>query len=200
MFLEIYSLHPNPLLTPTPFSTIVLSPLLPAVLVIGQSVASERLRKQGIMCVDLNRITLGGKVKVFAFDKTGTLTKEGLDFRGIHSAVNSSGIPDFQQRMQTTFSEFPALMKRAMVTAHSLTLVNNEYVGNFVDIEMFRATGALLHISEDAVTTVSPPPGSDPSMKSVRIVKRFEFVHKHAYMSVVCQSPGEMFGHIFLKG
>lgn len=52
--------------------TKVLSPLLPAVLVIGQSVAAERLRKKNILCVDLQRITLGGKVKVFAFDKTGT--------------------------------------------------------------------------------------------------------------------------------
>lgn len=49
----------------------VLSPLLPAVLVIGQSVAAERLRTRGILCVDLQRITLGGKVKIFAFDKTG---------------------------------------------------------------------------------------------------------------------------------
>jgi magnesium-transporting ATPase (P-type) len=51
----------------------VLSPLIPAVLVIGQSVAAERLREKGILCVDLQRITLGGKVKIFAFDKTGLL-------------------------------------------------------------------------------------------------------------------------------
>jgi cation-transporting ATPase 13A3/4/5 len=49
----------------------ILSPLLPAVLVMGQSIATERLRKKGIMCLDLNRITLAGKVKLFCFDKTG---------------------------------------------------------------------------------------------------------------------------------
>jgi cation-transporting ATPase 13A3/4/5 len=48
----------------------ILSPLLPAVLVIGQAIAAERLAKKGIMCVDLQRITLAGKVKVFCFDKT----------------------------------------------------------------------------------------------------------------------------------
>lgn len=31
----------------------ILSPLLPAVLVIGQSVAATRLRRNGILCVDL---------------------------------------------------------------------------------------------------------------------------------------------------
>ena len=49
----------------------VLSPLLPAVLIIGQSIATERLRKKGILCMDLNRISLAGKVKFFCFDKTG---------------------------------------------------------------------------------------------------------------------------------
>jgi cation-transporting ATPase 13A3/4/5 len=48
----------------------ILSPLLPAVLVIGQAIAAKRLAKKGIMCVDLQRITLAGKVKVFCFDKT----------------------------------------------------------------------------------------------------------------------------------
>jgi magnesium-transporting ATPase (P-type) len=51
----------------------ILSPLLPAVLVIGQSISARRLYKKGIMCVDLQRITLAGKVKVFCFDKTGKL-------------------------------------------------------------------------------------------------------------------------------
>jgi magnesium-transporting ATPase (P-type) len=51
----------------------VLTPLLPAVLVIGQSVSAQRLKEIGILCVDLQRITLGGKVEIFAFDKTGIL-------------------------------------------------------------------------------------------------------------------------------
>jgi E1-E2 ATPase len=38
----------------------ILSPLLPAVLVIGQSVSARRLAAKGIMCVDLQRITLAG--------------------------------------------------------------------------------------------------------------------------------------------
>ena len=55
----------------------VINPLLPAALVVGQSVAATRLKKQDIFCIDFQRIIVAGKVKVFCFDKTGTLTKEG---------------------------------------------------------------------------------------------------------------------------
>ncbi|KXN74248.1 hypothetical protein CONCODRAFT_2786, partial [Conidiobolus coronatus NRRL 28638] len=60
----------------------ILSPLLPAALVVGQSVAADRLRKKKVYCVDLPRIIIAGKVQIFCFDKTGTLTKEGLEFYG----------------------------------------------------------------------------------------------------------------------
>ena len=42
----------------------LLSPLLPAALVVGQSVASGRLRDRKIYCVDLPRILMAGKGKV----------------------------------------------------------------------------------------------------------------------------------------
>ena len=61
----------------------ILSPLLPAVLVLGQTVAAARLRQKEVYCVNLPRIPLSGKVRIFCFDKTGTLTKEGLDFYGV---------------------------------------------------------------------------------------------------------------------
>eukprot|EP00457_Paulinella_chromatophora_P000399 gb/GEZN01000399.1/.p1 GENE.gb/GEZN01000399.1/~~gb/GEZN01000399.1/.p1 ORF type:complete len:1294 (+),score=224.38 gb/GEZN01000399.1/:365-4246(+) len=62
-----------------------LSPLLPSVLVIGQSVAAERLKKKQIFCVNLERITISGKVNLFCFDKTGTLTKKGLEYTAFQS-------------------------------------------------------------------------------------------------------------------
>ncbi|KAJ2547788.1 hypothetical protein GGH95_006564, partial [Coemansia sp. RSA 1836] len=60
----------------------LLSPLLPAALVIGQSIAAARLRRKQIYCIDPQRIMIAGKVQIFCFDKTGTLTKEGLEFHG----------------------------------------------------------------------------------------------------------------------
>jgi cation-transporting ATPase 13A3/4/5 len=43
----------------------LISPLLPAALVVGQSVAAGRLRKKNIFCVDLPRILMAGKSKIY---------------------------------------------------------------------------------------------------------------------------------------
>jgi cation-transporting ATPase 13A3/4/5 len=50
----------------------LVSPLLPAALVVGQSVASGRLREKNIFCVDLPRILMAGKGKVIT---SSTLSK-----------------------------------------------------------------------------------------------------------------------------
>ncbi|KAJ1554496.1 hypothetical protein HK405_004904 [Cladochytrium tenue] len=165
----------------------VLSPLLPAVLVIGQSVASERLIKRGIMCVDLDRITLCGKAKVFCFDKTGTLTREGLDFLGVQPVLEAGGggPPTFAS-VQQSFESFPQRVRAAMLTCHSVAPLGQTLAGNFVDVEMFRATGASLALqgedygvsSSSSVTVVTPRSQGD---RRLEIVKRFEFVHGSAH-------------------
>ncbi|KAK3240845.1 hypothetical protein CYMTET_49348 [Cymbomonas tetramitiformis] len=53
----------------------ILSPLIPIALVVGQINSSNRLRRAGIFTVDPARISISGKIRLFAFDKTGTLTK-----------------------------------------------------------------------------------------------------------------------------
>ncbi|KAI9349302.1 hypothetical protein DFJ73DRAFT_789982 [Zopfochytrium polystomum] len=179
----------------------VLSPLLPAVLVIGQSVASERLAKRGILCVDLDRITLSGKVKVYCFDKTGTLTREGLNFLGVQPVTSlNPDVPSFGKVVQD-FVTFPDLMRRAMLTCHSVSMVGNRPVGNFVDVEMFRATGAALSANADESgaggSMVYPTTQGD---RNLHIVKRFEFVHSNAYMTVLVRDPNDNRLYVFLKG
>lgn len=51
---------------------LIIEPVLPAYLVVGQSVAARRLSKQGIYCRDLSRIIASAKIRIFALDKTGT--------------------------------------------------------------------------------------------------------------------------------
>ncbi|KAJ1568913.1 hypothetical protein HK096_004877, partial [Nowakowskiella sp. JEL0078] len=184
----------------------VLSPLLPAVLVIGQSVASERLRKIGILCVDLARITVSGKIKVFAFDKTGTLTKEGLSFLGIRPVLPGPRFSravqisdDSEDQIEKNFSDFPIDSRNGMHCCHSVTMVGDQYVGNFVDVEMWKATGATLQINPggQSVTVVNPSgTGSSP----LHIIKRHEFVHAHTYMSSVVYDTKTGRIQVFLKG
>ncbi|KAI8608125.1 hypothetical protein BC830DRAFT_1072366, partial [Chytriomyces sp. MP71] len=183
----------------------VLSPLLPAVLVIGQSVASERLSKKGILCVDLDRITLSGKVKVYCFDKTGTLTKEGLNFLGVQHALASGGEPKFGPVLNE-FTSFPTPLRMAMLTCHSVTMVGDNPVGNFVDVEMFRATEGRLGRSGEGeaalagvpdLAMVYPTTNNDGELQ---ILKRFEFVHSNAYMTVLIRDPTDGKMYAYLKG
>ncbi|KAJ3118511.1 hypothetical protein HK100_000591 [Physocladia obscura] len=180
----------------------ILSPLLPAVLVIGQSVSSQRLAKKGILCVDLDRITLSGKVKVYCFDKTGTLTKEGLNFLGIHHVqMSNEDTRVLAPSVLKEYRKFPSSIRSAMLTCHSVTMVGNEPVGNFVDVEMFRVTEATIsraNDSETGATTVHPREINGD--KYFQIIKRFEFVHSSAYMTVLTRDSSDGKLYLYLKG
>ena len=62
--------------------TIVLSPILIICLSISSSFYKSYLEKQGVHCVDKNKIIVAGKSNVIALDKTGTLTENEFDLYG----------------------------------------------------------------------------------------------------------------------
>jgi cation-transporting ATPase 13A3/4/5 len=100
----------------------VLNPLLPAVLTIGQSVASKRLEQKGIVCVDASRISVAGKIKTFCFDKTGTLTKEGLEFHSFTETVVVNGEMELQS--EESVAHYPEIVRLGMATCHELSMVS----------------------------------------------------------------------------
>ncbi|SAM09612.1 hypothetical protein [Absidia glauca] len=190
----------------------LVSPLLPAALVVGQSVAAGRLRDKNIFCVDLPRILMAGKVQLFCFDKTGTLTKEGLEFYGAQPVANVDNIvksraenvtPKFDQHIENV-EAVPRLNQIALATCHAVTTLNGQFIGNPVDIEMFRSSKWELQKekdNEDYVDTLVPPanaPGGDRS--PVHVLKRFEFVHARMSMSVAVLDSATNKVHIFVKG
>ncbi|CDS13844.1 hypothetical protein LRAMOSA06018 [Lichtheimia ramosa] len=188
----------------------LLSPLLPAALVVGQSVASGRLRDKKIYCVDLPRILMAGKVQLFCFDKTGTLTKEGLEFFGAQPIADfqdstagdiKSATPAFGQQYDKV-ADVPRLMQIGLATCHAVTTLNGQFIGNPVDIEMFRSSGWTLEDKKgiaDAVDTLTPPSTADIK-EPIHVLKRFEFVHARMSMSVAILDPLTNKVHIFVKG
>ncbi|KAI8318157.1 hypothetical protein GQ54DRAFT_336437, partial [Martensiomyces pterosporus] len=202
----------------------IMSPLLPAALVVGQSVAADRLRRQQIFCVDLPRIMMAGKVQVFCFDKTGTLTKEGLEYfavQGVSHEKRSQGSEDAiveatSSNSDAVFaaeeSDMSLLSHTAQIgfaACHAVTVVGDKLIGNPVDVEQFRATDWELVPSEDRDshldTLVSPflesHDGSEKLVrKTVHVVKRFEFVHARQSMSVAVYDPDTRHVHVFVKG
>lgn len=179
----------------------IFSPLLPAAFTINQSVCAARLRGKKILCIDLPRINLSGKVRIFCFDKTGTLTREGLEFYGAVAAP-SAPIAPFAVREEDPIKIEPTLAM-GIATCHAVTKVKDQYIGNPVDIESFTAMKwELLPPTEvDYLDTLIAPSASPQSeKKTVHVVRRFEFVHARASQSVAVLDPETQHVHVFLKG
>ncbi|ORY02702.1 hypothetical protein K493DRAFT_334519 [Basidiobolus meristosporus CBS 931.73] len=187
----------------------IISPLLPAALVVGQSVAANRLRKLKIFCVDLPRIIIAGKIRIFCFDKTGTLTKEGLEFYGVQpintynddypSKAQERATPEFTER-RDVFSDIPRIIRLGVATCHTVTKVKDQLIGNPVDIEMFRATKWQLapHADGNYLDTLTPT--EEPNNPPIHVVKRYEFVHARASMSVAILDTMTGHVHVYVKG
>ncbi|SCW01761.1 LAFE_0E06678g1_1 [Lachancea fermentati] len=136
--------------------TIVVPPALPATLSIGTSFAMTRLKKDGIFCIAPTRVNVGGKIDVMCFDKTGTLTEDGLDVLGVHVS-QPQGHQKFKfsgliENVYGLFNKFslndcssPLDFKSrnlllALLTCHSLRLVDGELLGDPLDFKMFQFT------------------------------------------------------------
>jgi cation-transporting ATPase 13A3/4/5 len=181
----------------------IFSPLLPAAFTINQSVCAARLRRKKILCIDLPRINLSGKVRIFCFDKTGTLTREGLEFYG-SVAAPSAVIGPFGHREEDPLRMEP-LLAMGIATCHAVAKVKDQFIGNPVDIESYNAMKwDLLEPAEpaylDTLAAPSASPTSEKEKKLVHVVRRFEFVHARASQSVAVLDPETQHIHVFLKG
>jgi cation-transporting ATPase 13A3/4/5 len=141
--------------------TIVVPPALPATLSIGTNFAISRLRKKQIFCISPQRVNVGGKLDIVCFDKTGTLTEDGLDVLGVRvvqKSVNrfseiftnvSSLLPGATYERDPTISyEMHKAALYTMATCHSLRVVDNQLVGDPLDLKMFDFTGWLFEEGE----------------------------------------------------
>ncbi|KAI7823668.1 hypothetical protein BX661DRAFT_186205 [Kickxella alabastrina] len=171
----------------------LLSPLLPAAMVIGQSVAAARLRRKHIYCIDPQRIMVAGKVQIIAFDKTGTMTREFLNFYGVRTA-RAATFDSFNGDLPSV----DVLFQMGVASCHAVTDLNGQLIGNPVDIEQFKASGWSLDQQPKYLDKIVPPANS--LLSTLHVVRRFEFVHTRASMSVVAQDEGTGQIHIFVKG
>ncbi len=134
--------------------TIVVPPALPATLTIGTSFAITRLKSKQIFCISPQRVNVGGKLDLMCFDKTGTLTEEGLDILGVRVVTRADTRftdlvtnPDDLLSDQNTGTESKDHIDTrnaalyTMATCHSLRIVDDEPVGDPLDLKMFEFTG-----------------------------------------------------------
>ncbi|CAK9833512.1 Polyamine-transporting ATPase 13A3 [Anthophora retusa] len=145
--------------------TIVVPPALPAAMTAGRMVAQRRLEKNKIYCTSPRTINVSGSIDCICFDKTGTLTEDGLDMWGVVAAVDKKFQLPVKDITSLPFND----LLIGMVTCHGITLIENQPVGDPLDLKMFESTGWTLEepdVSDTSKfsmlfpTIVRPPRGS----------------------------------------
>jgi predicted P-type ATPase len=180
----------------------IVSPLLPACLVWALSSASARLGSdRGILCTNLERINMLGKVKIFCFDKTGTLTQQGLDFFGC-KPVKQDGTNSkltFLDLDETSMS-ISEHFKFGLASCHTVDQdAKGNYIGNPVDIKLFEQGAKGWSLQKQ------PPPllgaVTNQSMNTtLEYKKKFPFDHSKMLSSVIVENKDTTLTHAYIKG
>ncbi|KAK5135917.1 hypothetical protein LTR08_004375 [Meristemomyces frigidus] len=218
--------------------TIVVPPALPATLTIGTNFALQRLKSKLIFCISPQRVNVGGKIDVMCFDKTGTLTEDGLDVLGVRvvsrpanrfsdlhtdsSALLPGGA--YERDPTVDYNANKAILY-TMATCHSLRIVDDEFIGDPLDLKMFEFTRWQYEEGSDrpaggededdyslSPSVARPPPGMEfdidedhdsPNSKrpiELGVLKSFEFVSQLRRASVIVRQFGEKSGDVYVKG
>jgi cation-transporting P-type ATPase 13A2 len=217
--------------------TIVVPPALPATLTIGTNFALARLKKQQIFCISPQRVNVAGKLDVVCFDKTGTLTEDGLDVLGVrlvqHPEIRFGDIleeardllpPAPYDRDPTVDYRVNKHMLWTMATCHSLRMVDDELIGDPLDVKMFNFTEwsfeegspRTAHYIEQGIhhappAVARPPVGmqydvddaqgnENPLPLELATLRSFEFVSHLRRASVIVRQNGDPGAMVFAKG
>ncbi|KAJ6784857.1 hypothetical protein PWT90_00877 [Aphanocladium album] len=197
--------------------TIVVPPALPATLTIGTNFALSRLKGKQIFCISPQRVNVGGKLDIMCFDKTGTLTEDGLDVLGVRIVSAETGAFSDVLTESSSFGPVmsaqspPSLQQAAlytMATCHSLRSVDEELVGDPLDLKMFEFTNWSFEEGtqstgdgEDDESGLAPSTAKPPNGQlELGVLKSFEFVSQLRRASVVVRQFGKKSGDIFVKG
>ncbi|KAJ1918417.1 hypothetical protein IWQ60_007501, partial [Tieghemiomyces parasiticus] len=108
-------------------------------------------------------------------------------------------VPTFAKR-HPTYPTIPALMRMGIASAHTVTDVEGQLIGNPVDIEMFRSTKWVISAPESPEYLDTLRPTEAPMDSALHVVKRFEFIHARMSMAVAVLDSATGHVHIFVKG
>ena len=113
-------------------ATWMIPPALPIFFGVCQSISLQRLSKQLIFAVDPAKTVIASDVEVMCFDKTGTLTKNAMEVVG-YSDYNNNDISKVLLKPDNMKQE---ILIKSFASCHGVYLVENEYLGDELDIRM----------------------------------------------------------------
>ncbi|XP_030072450.1 probable cation-transporting ATPase 13A4 isoform X1 [Microcaecilia unicolor] len=188
--------------------TSAICPIIPAALTVGILYAQSRLKKESIYSISPHRINMCGQINLFCFDKTGTLTEDGLDLLGI---IPSEG--NCFQKMHT-FSSGSSLpwspLFGALVSCHSLLILDGELQGDPLDLKMFEATNWEIEDhktdmknagdSSEGMVLIPGPNANVDSVKGITVLNQYPFSSSLQRMAVITQAIGEEKLVVYMKG
>lgn len=209
--------------------TTTVSPTLPTAMSLGIMFAIHRLKNKHIFCISPNKIDVAGRATRIVFDKTGTLTEEGLNVAGHkcmktektfhHLVENSNQLfeeHDIYWRDKESYSAIKNTYRmkylECMAACHMVAKVGDVFIGDPLDIEMFKHTEWIIDESEETNQATEEPdivtyyPKELETIKDrnnsykIGIVKRFDFSSALQCMSVVARNSYDDSLVGFIKG
>ncbi|XP_030071564.1 probable cation-transporting ATPase 13A4 [Microcaecilia unicolor] len=188
-------------------------PAIPAALTTGNVFAQRRLKKKSIFCISPDRINICGQINLICFDKTGTLTEDGLDLWGIIPSQGNCFQKVHKFSTGHVLSWGPLL--GAMVSCHSLIVLDGKVQGDPLDLKMFEATNWIMPADVEDLNTnnnneemqsvptmiIKPGPKDSPGpAQGISILYQFPFSSALQRMSVITQVIGENLLTVYMKG
>ena len=189
--------------------TVVVPPALPAALTIGVVYAVQRLKKVRIFCIDPQRVNFCGKIQSICFDKTGTLTEDGLSVLFAIPASSTFHSPE-DKCNKISHEKFV----QALATCHEISVIEGEYIGDPLDIEMFKFTNWSIEECDYSssltqfISAIVSPLSSESdatddqqiNFPEIGIIKTFPFTSEVQRMSVITKGLQDEEFIIFCKG
>ncbi|XP_075427182.1 putative cation-transporting ATPase 13A5 isoform X2 [Ascaphus truei] len=186
--------------------TVSIPPALPAALTVCILYSQVRLKRSGIFCLSAQRINMCGQLNIICFDKTGTLTEDGMELWGI---VPSGGKCFQDVHYFTPGNTLPwGPLLGAMVSCHSLIVLDGMTHGDPLDLKMFEGTDwELQDNAADCPEQSSPyvivkpgPRAGKVPVEGVAILHQFPFSSSLQRMSVITRVTAGDELIVFLKG
>ncbi|EGR34206.1 hypothetical protein IMG5_020700 [Ichthyophthirius multifiliis] len=164
---------------------ICIPPALPTCLSFGISFSLKRLNEKKIFCSNIHKISVCGKIKTLCLDKTG-LTQNKLRLR------NLVLFQDQKFQVQDDFNKVPVIFQALIASCHNILKVeNNRLIGDNLDLEMFRFSGAQM-INEGLIKL------NNNEKTQIQILERTPFLSQKQKMYAKVQINENQY--IFQKG
>lgn len=156
-----------------------------------------RLKSKGVLGLQPQKMTDAGNIRICCFDKTGTLTENCMDVYGFidhEEQKNMKLVKSTEVKIEDTSEK---LIFKLMATCHFVHFINEELMGDILEIKMLEFSKWNFTISDKEGIYFSL---KSPNQKVLNVWKIFEFESEFQCMSTIVNDPNQKTWYSFTKG